>query len=85
MRSRASERFWRLYHRLPPEIRRLADKNHRLWREDHWHSSLHFKKVRSFWVARVGENYRAIGRETEGTVIWFWIGSHAEYERLIRR
>ena len=83
MRSRASGKFWRLYSQLPPEIQRLADKNYRLWMADHWHPSLHFKKVNDYWVARVGENYRAVGIEAGGTVTWFWIGPHDEYERLI--
>lgn len=83
MRSRASSRFWRLYEKLPPHIKRLAEKNYRLWMTDHWHPSLHFKKVKSYWVARVGENYRAVGIESEGTVTWFWIGPHDQYEQLI--
>jgi hypothetical protein len=83
MKSRASTRFWRLYQQLPPEIQRLADKNYRLWRADHWHPSLHFKKVKNYWVARVSEDYRAVGVESSGTVTWFWIGPHDEYERLL--
>ena len=83
MRSRASSKFWRLYSQLPAEIQRLADKNYRLWVADHCHPSLHFKKVNNYWVARVGENYRAVGIESGGTVTWFWIGPHDEYERLL--
>jgi hypothetical protein len=83
MKSRASDRFWRLYQQLPPEIQRLADKNYRLWVGNHWHPSLHFKKVQRIWVARVGDNHRAVGIESDGVIIWFWIGSHDEYERLI--
>jgi hypothetical protein len=85
MRSRASEGFWRLCRELPAEVRRLADKTYRLWQADHWHPSIHFKKVKAFWVARVGENYRAFGIESAGTVTWFWIGPHDRYERLISR
>ncbi|MCL4790035.1 MAG: hypothetical protein KJ070_25175 [Verrucomicrobia bacterium] len=83
MSSHGSSRFWRLYSQLPPEIQKLADKNYRLWVADHWHPSLHFKKVRDYWVARVGDNYRAVGIEAGGTVTWFWIGPHDEYKRLI--
>jgi hypothetical protein len=79
MRSRGSSRFWRLYAQLPPEIQRLAEKNHRLWQANHWHPSLHFKKVKDYWV----DDYRVVGIEAEGTVTWFWIGPHDEYERLI--
>lgn len=83
MRSHASSRFWHHYSQLPTEIQRLADKNYRLWVADHWHPSLHFKKVQNYWVARVGRSYRAVGIESEGTVTWFWIGSHDEYERWL--
>ncbi len=83
MRSRASTAFWRCYQGLPPQVQRLAQKNYRLWLADHWHPSLHFKKVNNYWVARVGDDYRAVGIEAGGTVTWFWIGSHAEYERLL--
>ena len=83
MRSHASSRFWRCYNRLPRNVQRLADKNYRLWVADHWHPSLHFKKVKNFWVARVGDNYRALGVEFDGGITWFWIGPHDEYDRLI--
>lgn len=84
MRSHASRRFWSCYGELPGNIQRLADKNYRLWVNDHWHPSLHFKKVRNFWVARIGDNHRAVGVESDGVVTWFWIGPHDEYERLIK-
>jgi hypothetical protein len=48
------------------------------------HPSLHFKKVGSYRSVRVGLAYRALGIVDEEAVIWFWIGSHDEYERLIR-
>ena len=83
MRSRASGKFWNHYGQLPPDIQRLADKNYRLWAGNHWHPSLHFKKANNFWVARVGDNYRAAGIEFDGVITWFWIGPHDEYERLI--
>ncbi|MEO7317882.1 MAG: hypothetical protein ABIZ56_02720 [Chthoniobacteraceae bacterium] len=82
MKSRASLKFWLRHGALPPAIQRLADKNYRLWLADHWHPSLHFKKVQGYWVARVGDDYRAVGIEAEGTVTWFWIGPHDEYDRL---
>jgi len=47
------------------------------------HPSLHFKKVGRFRSARVGRNFRALAIETDDGLLWFWIGNHAEYERLI--
>ncbi len=83
MNSRATRAFWERYHALPPETRALADKAYRLWQQNHWHPSLHFKKVGSYWVARVSVDYRALGIESGGTVAWFWIGPHKDYERFI--
>lgn len=45
---------------------------------------MHFKKVGRYWSVRVDENYRALGFEIEDGIIWFWIGPHSEYEKLIR-
>ena len=41
---------------LPPEVRRLARKNFKLWLRDSRHPSLHFKKVGDFWSARIGDS-----------------------------
>lgn len=79
-------RFWELYNQLPAEVRRLADKNYRILKINPNHPSLHFKKIgqgQQLWSVRVGISYRALGRETDRGIVWFWIGSHAEYDRLI--
>ena len=79
----ASPDFWRLYEQLPEAIRRLADKNFDLLKSDPRHPSLRLKKVGRFWSARVGDNYRALAVESADGLIWFWIGGHADYDRLI--
>ena len=84
MRHRTTPRFWENYKALDPEIRRLADESFELLKSDARHPSLHFKKVGRFWSARVGLHYRALAVESTGDVIWFWIGHHAEYDRLIK-
>ena len=33
---------------------------------------------------RVGLGYRALGVRHGDDILWFWIGSHAEYDRLVR-
>ena len=85
MKHQASPRFWQAYDELPPDIQRLADKNYALWRQDALHPSLHFKKVGRFWSARVGLQHRTLGVEANGALVWFWIGRHDEYDRLIAR
>jgi len=83
MNHQATTRFWDCYHTLPQEIRNLADKNFALLKTDRSHPSLHFKKVGSFWSARVGIDYRALAVDCPGGLTWVWIGSHSEYDRLL--
>ncbi len=78
-------RFWNQYRQLPKEIQKLADKNYELLKLNETHPSLHFKKVgKELWSVRVGREYRALGREKPEGILWFWIGTHAEYDRLIK-
>lgn len=76
--------FWECYQQLPTAMQHLADKNYELLKADPDHPSLYFKKVGQYRSVRVGLAYRALGVVDEDAVIWFWIGNHDEYERLIR-
>src|SRR5688572_9344736 len=42
------------------------------------------KKVGRIWSARVSLAIRALAAEHGEDFVWFWIGDHREYERLIR-
>jgi hypothetical protein len=79
----ASPKFWALYQALPSEIRQLADKNYRLLKSDPHHPSLHLKKLGDQWSVRIGAHYRALAIEVEEGLHWFWIGTHADYDRLV--
>jgi hypothetical protein len=79
----APARFWKHYDALPLRIRELADKNFELLKSDPKHPSLHFKQIGNLWSVRVGKNYRALGLDDPKGIIWFWIGSHADYDKLI--
>lgn len=86
MKHRTLPRFWQHYGQLPKEARELADKNFDLLKSDPYHPSLHFKKVnvvRKLWSVRIGLQYRALGMEKPDGILWFWIGTHAEYIKLI--
>ena len=83
MKHLATPRFWRCYHALPTAVRELADRNFAQLKADAKHPSLHFKKVGTFWSARVGLHYRAVATEVGEDRAWFWIGSHAEYDKLL--
>ena len=83
MNHHASLAFWACYRALPASVRGLADKAFGLLKADPQHPSLHFKKVGRFRSARVGLHHRALGVETSDGVLWFWIGTHAEYDDLV--
>lgn len=83
MRHQATPRFWDCYRALPHEVQRLADANYSLLKSDARHPSLQFKKVGRFWSVRVGLHYRALAVEDAEDVVWFWIGHHSEYDRLL--
>lgn len=83
MRHLASPSFWESYTKLPKEIRNLADKNCSLLKDNPRHPSLQFKKIKRFWSIRVGAHYRALGVEAGDDVLWFWIGSHADFDAMI--
>jgi len=83
MTSSTKKSFRSRLRALPPEIRKLARKNFKLWLRAPHHPSIHFKKVGSYWSARVGSDHRALAIVTGERVEWFWIGAHDEYERII--
>lgn len=83
MKHFASPRFWECYDRLPASVRQLADQCFELLKEDPRHPSLHFKKIDKYRSVRVGLHYRAIAVEVPEGLLWFWIGSHADYEKLL--
>ncbi len=75
--------FWECYNALPNEIQILADKNFEILKADVKHPSLHFKKLGNDWSVRIGLDYRALAIQTKEGFIWYWIGTHAEYDRII--
>jgi hypothetical protein len=88
MKSRTTRRFRELLSALPAHVRRQGREAYRLFQQDPAHPGLHFKQVHAHpptYSARVGISYRAVGVLDGGTVIWFWIGSHAEYDRLLEQ
>jgi hypothetical protein len=86
--SRATEQFWQAYRTLPSEVQSQARRAYARWRANPSHPSLRFRQVhatRPIYSARVGLGYRALGVRDGEAMIWFWIGPHAEYDRLLTR
>ena len=81
---KTTTRFWKCFERLPGAVQKGAKKNFDLLKINPLHPSLHFKKVGNFWSVRVGINHRALAVEDGQDFIWVWIGSHNEYEQMIK-
>jgi hypothetical protein len=86
MKSRTTRRFREMFALLPPRVQRQAREAYRLFARDPAHPSLRFKRVHNeppTYSARVGIGYRAVAALDGETAVSFWIGSHADYDRLL--
>lgn len=81
---RTTRRFWKSFDGLPQSVQRIAKRNFELLKANPSHPSLHFKRVGKLWSVRVGMNHRALAVEDGDDFIWVWIGTHDEYERMIK-
>ena len=87
MKSHLTEDFIVHFRKLPQRIQRLARKNYRLWKNNPEHPGLEFKRVSQkfpTYSVRIGLGWRALGFMQHDSVVWFWIGSHADYDKLLR-
>ena len=87
MNSKTTNRFWKCYSVLPNDIKKRAKEVYKLFITDPYHPSLHFKRVHShrpIFSVRITKDYRAIGILQNSDLLWFWIGSHSEYNKLLR-
>lgn len=86
MTSHTTERFRKAFEQLPPEVQEAARKAYWLWQQDPHHRSLQFKQIHSekpIFSVRIGRAWRAVGVRHEEYMLWYWIGSHAEYDKLV--
>ncbi len=87
MKHLALGSFWEKFHKLPKDIQTKAKKCFKILKQDERHPSLHFKKLKLddiVWSVRVDQNYRALAFEDKNNIVWFWIGTHTEYDKMIK-
>lgn len=88
MNSHLTQDFRNQFAALPESVQRQAAQAYRLFQQDPWRPSLRFKRIRGtkdIHSVRIGDKYRAIGKGDEDGVTWFWIGAHADYDRLLKQ
>jgi plasmid maintenance system killer protein len=70
---------------MDSRVREAARRSYRIFAENPSHPSLRFKKLGGYehiWSVRINEQYRAVGERSGETVIWVWIGSHNDFDKL---
>lgn len=88
MTSRTTASFRKTFASLPDEVQERAREAFRLFSDNPAHPSLQFKQVHTsepIFSARITLNYRALARRQDSDWIWFWIGSHADYDQHLKR
>ena len=86
MRSHTTVAFRELLNAAPESIRAKAEAAYRIWAENPAHPSLRYKKVHRelpIYSVRIDRDWRAVGVIRDGEMVWFWIGPHHEYEKLL--
>ena len=89
MKSTTTDAFWNCYAELPEEIKKQARDMYAQFLHDPYYPGLHFKRVhsaRAMYSVRITRDYRALGiLQHNDEIIWFWIGSHSDYEKIIKK
>ncbi|MCL4417542.1 MAG: hypothetical protein M1365_12760 [Actinobacteria bacterium] len=88
MISITSDHFWKCYKVLPEQVRKEAKKAYRIFKNNPYRPSLHFKRIHStrpIFSLRITKDYRALGILQNNEIIWFWIGSHNDYDNLLKK
>lgn len=85
MISRVRPSFWRGYDTLDSRIKEAARRSFRLFAVNPAQPSLRFKKLAGherIGSVRINDSVRALAERDGDTVIWFWIGSHNDFDKL---
>ncbi len=86
MNSFLTNDFLRCFRSLPKRIQEKARKTYKIWKNDPNHPGIDFKRVgknQPIYSVRIGIGWRALGIKEKDSMIWFWIGSHADYDKLL--
>ena len=88
MISRTTKRFRAALSKLPIRVQQQARVAYKHFSQNPQNPSLRFKKVHAtkpIYSARISLDYRALGVVEGEEIIWFWIGSHADYNQLMQQ
>ena len=84
--SRTTRQFWRLFSDLPSDAQRDAKRSYHLFQSNPANPGLQFKKLEgedNLYSVRIGLDYRALAVMRKDRIVWYWIGKHSEYDRMV--
>jgi hypothetical protein len=88
VKSHLTKNFVKLYGALPEKVKIIARKNYKIWKKNPSHPSINFKEIKEqagVYSIRIGLGWRALGVIQNDSIIWFWIGSHSDYNKMISK
>ena len=88
MKSSITKTFRKALAQLPDTVREQVVKAYEIWQSDPYQGSLQFKRIsqrQPIYSVRIGLNYRVLGLLENNHIYWFWIGSHAERDEILKR
>jgi len=88
VKSKTTNKFWKCYRELSFDVKKQAKEAYSTFQNNRDYPGLNFKKVHSklpIFSVRISKDYRALGIKQQNTIIWFWIGSHSDYERILKK
>ncbi len=88
MNSFADPAFWKCYRRLPADAQKVARRAYCVFGDNPAHPGLRFERLASdsrLWSVRVTRDYRAVGVREKNSIVWFWVGTHEEFDRKFPR
>lgn len=84
MISRTSSRFWKCYRKLPKHIRKEARKaKESILSKSSLQKGTFYPS--NFFFAYISKDYPAVGIQQNNQIIWFWLGSHNDYDNLLKK
>ncbi|HEY7349348.1 MAG TPA: hypothetical protein VH599_13625 [Ktedonobacterales bacterium] len=86
MRSRVTKDFRALLASLPASVQKQAEDAYALFQQNPYHPSLRFKPTKGrsgYYSARVGIHFRVLAYQDGEDIVWFWIGSHSDYDKIV--
>lgn len=76
--------FWKLYDKLPDEVKSMADKNFLAIKNKENDPSLKVFRIGRYWSMQIDEKFRALGVEVEKEgLLWCWIGNYSDYNQFV--